>query len=66
MKAFLLLQILDMLTTLIGLRLGLMEGMRVPAALIGQTNPVAGLMVCKLMAVALAAVALLLGRRITL
>ena len=66
MRAFTLLQILDALTTLLGLRLGLGEGMGVPAALMGQTNPILGLLTCKLLAFALAGVTLLLGRRVTI
>jgi hypothetical protein len=66
MRAFTLLQILDALTTLVGLRLGLVEGMGFAAALMGQTNPVLGLAACKVLAFALAGVTLLLGRRVTI
>ena len=60
------LQILDILTTLLGFRLGLVEGMWFPAAVMGQTNPILGLVMCKLLAFGLAGTALLLGRKLTL
>ena len=66
MRLFTLLQVLDILTTLLGLRMGLVEGMGVPAALMAHTNPILGLAICKLIAFALAGVALLLGRRLTI
>ena len=66
MRLFTSLQILDVLTTLVGLRLGLVEGMSFVAAMMAQTNPLLGLVICKVLAFALAGVTLLLGRRVTL
>jgi hypothetical protein len=63
---FTLLQLLDILTTLLGFRLGLVEGMWFPAAVMGQTNPILGLVVCKLLAFGVAGAALLLGRKLTI
>jgi hypothetical protein len=59
---FLGLQILDVLTTLIGLRLGAQEG----SAFIGhllQTGPLSGLLVSKILAAGLAAIAMFLHRK---
>ena len=61
-----LLQFLDILTTLLGVRFGLVEGMWFPAAVMGQTNPILGLMICRLLAFGIAGIALLLGRKLTL
>ncbi len=66
MKTFTLLQALDVMTTLVGLHLGLVEAMTVPARLIGRTSPLLGLVACKLVAFALAGMAILLRRRVTL
>jgi len=66
MRLFTSLQILDVLTTLLGLRLGLVEGMSFVAAMMAQTNPILGLVLCKLLAFALAGITLLLGRKVTL
>jgi hypothetical protein len=65
LRLFTLLQFLDILTTLLGFRLGLIEGMWFPAAVMGQTNPVLGLMMCKLFAFGIAGATLLLGRKVT-
>lgn len=65
-RVFTLLQVLDILTTLLAFRLGLVEGMWFPAAVMRQTNPILGLVMCKLLAFGIAGVALLLGRRLTL
>jgi hypothetical protein len=59
---FLGLQILDVLTTLIGLHLGAQEG----SAFIGhllQTGPLTGLIISKILAAGLAAVAVFLNRK---
>ena len=66
MLLFTSLQILDVLTTLLALRLGLVEGMRFPAFLMAHTNPVLGLAMCKLIAFALAGITLRLGRKVTI
>ena len=60
------LQIIDVLTTLLGFRLGLVEGMRFPAFVMGHTNPILGLVMCKLVVFGIAGTALLLGRKLTL
>ena len=65
-RLFALLQMLDILTTLLALRLGLVEGMSFPAALMARTNPIVGLAICKLLAFALAGITLLLGRKVTI
>jgi hypothetical protein len=59
---FLALQILDVLTTLVGLHLGAQEG----SAFIGhllQTGPVSGLIISKILAAGLAAFAVFLNRK---
>ncbi len=66
MRLFTSLQIADILTTLLALRLGLVEGMSVPAALMAHTNPILGLVMCKLIAFAIAGITLLLGRKVTI
>ncbi len=66
MRLFALLQVLDVLTTLAGLRLGLVEGMGFTAALMAHTNPILGLLICKLLAFALAGVTLLLHKSVTI
>lgn len=66
MRLFTSLQILDVLTTLLALRLGLVEGMSFPSALMARTNPIVGLAICKLLAFALAGITLLLGRKVTI
>ena len=60
--AFLSLQILDVLTTLIGLRLGAQEGSSFIGHLL-QSGPLSGLIVSKILAAVLAAVAVFLNRK---
>ena len=64
MSDFTMLQALDVTTTMIGLFLGLREGIWVPAALMGRTGPIAGLLICKLFAFGIVVLAVLLGRRV--
>ena len=59
---FLILQVLDVLTTLIGLRLGASEGNGFVGHLI-QAGPLTGLVLAKILAAILAACAIFLGRR---
>ena len=59
---FLGLQVLDVLTTLIGLRLGAQEGSNFIGHLL-QTGPVSGLIISKIFAAGLAAFAVFLNRR---
>ena len=65
-RVFTLLQILDILTTLLGFQLGLVEGMWFPAAVMGQTNPILGLLMCRLLAFGIAGATLQLGRKVTM
>jgi hypothetical protein len=60
--AFLSLQVLDVLTTLIGLRLGAQEGSSFIGHLL-QSGPLSGLIVSKILAAGLAAVAVFLNRK---
>jgi Domain of unknown function (DUF5658) len=59
---FLILQVLDVLTTLMGLRLGATEGNSFISHLL-RTGPLAGLAITKIIAALLAAVAIFLNRR---
>ncbi|HXM42274.1 MAG TPA: DUF5658 family protein [Bryobacteraceae bacterium] len=59
---FLGLQILDVLTTMIGLRLGAQEGSTFIGHLL-QTGPLTGLIISKILAAGLAAVAVFLNRK---
>lgn len=62
MGLFLGLQVLDIITTLIGLRMGAQEG----SAFIGhllQTGPVSGLIISKIIAAGLASIAVFLNRK---
>jgi hypothetical protein len=59
---FLVLQILDVLTTLIGLRLGAQEGSTFIGHLL-QTGPLSGLLISKILAAGLAAIAVFLNRK---
>jgi hypothetical protein len=59
---FLGLQILDVLTTLIGLHLGAQEGSTFVGHLL-QTGPLTGLIISKILAAGLAAVAVFLNRK---
>jgi len=59
---FLLLQVADVVTTLIGLRLGAQEGSTFIGHLL-QTGPLSGLIVSKILAAGLAAIAVFLNRK---
>ncbi len=61
-QAFVYLQLLDFLTTLVGFKLGAGEASPFIAKLIHATSPAAGVGVSKLLALAIGAVCLLTGR----
>jgi len=60
--AFVVLQSLDVVTTLIGLRMGAVEGSTFIGALISHLGPVSGLIVSKMIASLILVGAVMLGR----
>jgi hypothetical protein len=62
MALFLFLQILDVLTTLVGLRMGAKEGSSFILGLL-RTGPITGLLISKIIAAGLAAIAVFLNRK---
>ena len=61
-KVFIALQVADVLTTLLGIRLGAVEASPFVRALIHSSSPTTGLLACKLIALAIAAIALTMRR----